>query len=280
MNNQAHLQNNGICHDNPAGTRIVFKHLYKVDVHRKKEGTMKKVAAISLALASSVFALDEYMPIAPKTLEIDAGVSHVKPDGVDAFQGIPLAVKYGITADLTVELASAYSLQDNASGLTQPAVALKYKLPNLDLAAFVNVVLPFATGDQDVPGLNLGVAPGVLYNHAFGPVSTIFGAYYQLNFESDDVKDGNVLSLLAKPSYGIDEKLAAYVGVNYVMYGESELAGTGVGDDGYALTLSPGVTYTLSKSVAFEANIPFVVAEDNVGKSWGINALVYYTLPL
>ncbi len=242
-----------------------------------------KIAVLSLALAGSVFALDEYMPISKGALEIDVGVSHLnptKPEGIDAFQGIPLAFKYGITSDLTVELASFYSLQENFSGLTQPGLALKYKLPNLDLAAFVNVVLPFATGDQDVPGLNLGIAPGVLYNHTFGPVSAIFGAYYQLNFESDDIKWGNELSLLAKPAFGINEQLAAYVGVNYIMYGETEIFGTGLGDDGYELSLAPGVTYTLSDKLAFEANVPFTVAENTGFRAWGINALVYYTLQL
>lgn len=239
-----------------------------------------RIAFLSLALAGSVFALDEYMPINKNAIEIDVGVSHVKPDGGDAFQGIPLAVKYGITSDLTLELASGYSLQDNASGLWQPDLALKYKVPNLDLAVFVNVTLPFATGDQDVPGLNLGLAPGVLYNLTTGPVSTILGAYYQLNFEADDIKDGNVLGLLAKPAYGINEQLAAYLRVDYLMYGETEFGGNGLGDDGYELLLAPGVTYTLSDKLSFEANVPFTVAEDNVGKYWGINAALYYTLQL
>jgi hypothetical protein len=65
------------------------------------------------------------------------------------------------------------------------------------------------------------------------------------------------------------------------MHGAPEVAGI-EGDSGYDLTLWPGATYTLSPSVAFEANVPIVVAEDASpdGKSWGIWASVYYTLPL
>lgn len=238
-----------------------------------------KVALLSLGLASTGFALDEYMPIDAGTLEIDAGVSHVAPDEGDAFQDIPLAVKYGIMPGLTVELASTYSLEEDRSGLTQPELALKYQVPDTDFGAFVNVVLPFATGDRDVDGLNLGIAPGVLMDMDINEqINLIAMAYYQINLEADDVKDGNVLSVLLKPAYRVNNELAAYVSAIYHMHAENELSGTGLGNDGYDLVLAPGATYTLSDALSFEANVPFTIAEDNEEKYWGINALVYYTL--
>lgn len=241
---------------------------------------MKRIALLSLALAGGAFALDEYMPLAPGVLELDAGISHVSPDGGSASQSIPLQVKYGIVSGLDVELGLSYSLADNASGLDQPALALKYQLPDMDLAAYVNVVLPFATGDLDAPGLNTGITPGVLYQLNSGAISTILGASYQLNLEADDVKEGDVLTVMAKPSYAVSGELGAYVFATYHMHMEGEVGGNGLGNDGYDVVLAPGVTYTLSPAVAFEANVPFTVVEDNVGKSWGVWASVYYTLPL
>jgi hypothetical protein len=247
-----------------------------------------KIALLSLALASSVFALDEYMPLNKGVLELDAGINPIFLDPEGTVIGVPLQAKYGIMDGLDVELGLYYASLDedagggaSASGFTQPAVAVKYKVPGMDLAAFVNVTLPFATGDFDVDGLNLGVSPGVLYNHTLTPeISAILGAQYQINMEADDIKDGNILGLLAKPNYAVSKELGAYVLANYNMYSETEVAGTGMGDDGYAFILSPGITYTLSPSIAFEANLPYVVAEDNYGKSVGIWASVYYTLPL
>lgn len=239
-----------------------------------------KLAILSLGLASSVFALDEYMPLDKGVLELDAGVTHETPDVGDAALSIPLQVKYGVMNGLDVELGLSYATAENASGLDQPSLALKYKLPDMPLAAYVNVVLPFATGDLDVPGLNLGITPGVLYQLNSGMISTILGASYQLNLEADDVKEGNLLTVFAKPSYAVSGELGAYVFATYHMHMEGETAGNGNGDDGYDLVLAPGVTYTLSPSVAFEANIPFTVVEDNMGKAWGIWASVYYTLPL
>jgi predicted porin len=184
---------------------------------------------------------------------------------------------------LDVELAWTYaSANDDAgggSGFAQPAVALKYKLPSMDLSLFVNLTLPFATGDFDVPGLNMGIAPGALYQMTHGKITTILGAQYQLNLEADDVKDGNVLALLAKPSYAVNDKMGVYLWVGYNMYAESEVAGTGAGDESTAFIVGPGVTYTISDKLALEANLPITVADD-VNKAWGIWASLYYTLPL
>jgi hypothetical protein len=244
--------------------------LYKVDVHRKKEGTMKKVAAISLALASSVFALDEYLPIAPKAIEVDVGVSHASPDGGDAFQKIPLAVKYGVAQGLTVELATDYSLQDNAAGLGQPALAVKYSIAQVEgLAVFGNLVLPFATGDRADAYKGLGIAPGVVYGRNYGKISAVALAGYQINLkDGDDLESDNALRVFLKPGYIVNDKLTGYVGLDYNMAGDVN-----------STTLLPGVTYTVSPAIALEANLPFVVAESNAGKYWGINAALYYTIP-
>lgn len=229
---------------------------------------MKKVALISLALASSVFALDEYLPIAPKAIEVDVGVSHVSPDGGDAYQKIPLAVKYGLMEGLTLELATDFSMQDPGGGLAQPELAAKYTVAD-GIAVLVNVALPFATGDRADGYKGLGIAPGVVYGKNYGQISAVALAYYQLNMkDSDDIEAENKLRVYLKPGYIVNEKLTGYVGLNYEMQ-----------DDVNSTTLLPGVTYTVSPSIALEANLPFVVAESNAGKYWGINAALYYTIP-
>lgn len=228
-----------------------------------------KIAVLSLAMASSVFALDEYLPIAPKAIEIDVGVSHVAPEVGDAFQKVPLAVKYGLAEGLTLELATDFSLQDPGGGLGQPELAVKYALPVEGLAVLGNVVLPFATGDRGDMYKGLGIAPGLVYGRNYDRISVAALAFYQINLkDSDDFEADDKLRVFLKPGYIVDEKLTAYVGVNFESQGDAN-----------ATTLMPGATYTVSPSVALEANVPFVVAESNWGKYWGINAALYYTIP-
>lgn len=227
-----------------------------------------KIAALSLALASSVFALDEYLPIAPKALEIDVGVSHVAPEVGDAYQAIPLAVKYGVTDKLTLELATDFSLQDPGGGLGQPAIAAKYLVTG-DIAVLANVVLPFASGDRSNGYKGLGIAPGVIYGKTYDNNFTAAAlAYYQINLkDGDDIEVDDILNVYLKPGYLVNDKLMAYVGLNYTMQGDANQT-----------KLLPGITYALSPALALEANVPFVVAESNAGKYWGINVALYFTL--
>ena len=228
-----------------------------------------KVALLSLALASSVFALDEYLPIAPSSLEVDVGVSHVAPDVGDASQAIPVAVKYGLTKELTLELATDYSLADPGGGLGQPQIAAKYTVAD-GIAVFANVVLPFATGDRgDATAYKgLGIAPGAVYGKTFGQISAVGLASYQLNMkDGDDNEADNALRVYLKPGYIVNDKLTGYVGIDYNMAGDVN-----------STKLVPGVTYMQSSTLSFEANLPYVVAESGAGKSWGINVSVYYTM--
>jgi hypothetical protein len=230
---------------------------------------MKKVALFSLALASSVFALDEYLPIAPNALEVDVGVSHNAPDGPDAYQSIPLAVKYGVMPGLTLELATDYSMQDPGSGLGQPQLAAKYSISAVEgLAVFANVVLPFATGDRADAYKGLGIAPGAVYGKNYGKISAAGLVGYQLNMkDADDIEADNELRVFLKPGYLVNDKLTGYVGIDYKTAGDVN-----------STKLVPGVTYMHSSTLSFEANLPYVVSESGAGKGWALNASVYYTL--
>lgn len=227
-----------------------------------------KIAVLSLALASSVFALDEYLPVAPQTLELDAGISHLSPEVGDAALSIPLQAKYGVMPGMDLELALNYGVS-GSTGLAQPELAAKYAIGATGIAAFVNLLLPVATGDKDVPGSGLGIAPGAVFGKNYDKVQAVAMAYYQINMEDDGVTPDNIFRLYLKPGYMVNEKLAGYVGLDYAMQGDAN-----------STKLVPGLTYVLSPALALEANVPVVIAESNVGKSWGIWASVYYTLPL
>jgi hypothetical protein len=228
-----------------------------------------------LGLVTAGFCVDEYLPIAPQTLEVDVGVNPVIGENTTV-TGLPvLQLKYGILPGLDVEAAVNYYTGD-ASGLGQPELAVKYAIGSTGLAPYLNLVLPVASGDKDVPGAGLGIQPGVVFGKNFDKVQAVAKAFYQINMEDDGFTNGNVLGIYLKPGYMIDDKLAAYVGLDFKMTGESDPATF----DGNTIALLPGATYTLSPALAFEANVPIVLSNDVGETSWGIWASVYWTIPL
>jgi hypothetical protein len=238
-----------------------------------------KVALMCLGLVSAGFCVDEYLPIAPSTLEVDVGVNPVFPEVGDMSFGIPLQIKYGIMPGLDVEVATNYTASGAATGLVQPDIAAKYSIGSTGFAAYLDVVLPFSTGDFDVAGAGLGIAPGIVYGKNFDKIQAVAKASYLLNMEKDGLTNGNVLDVFLKPGYMVDDKLAGYVGVDFKMTGKPDPAGPGA-VDGNTITLLPGATYTVSPSIALEANVPIVLSNDLGGTSWGVWASVYYTMPL
>ncbi|MDB5103811.1 MAG: hypothetical protein JWP91_1500 [Fibrobacteres bacterium] len=259
---------------------------------------MRKVLAIvGMGLLNFSFGLDEYLSIETGKVELDGGYQFVKPTGIYNPDGdmkdaagsplinvIPLQVKYGIIPGLDAELATSGSFtNDDAgglSGLTQPQIAVKYTHAPLGLGGWVNVLLPFAVGDYGDPSPAMGLGIGGVYGNRFGDFRLTGIAGYQLNFESDDFKAGNVFSIYAKPEAMWTEFIGTYLGLQYSMTGEREIAGNAVKDsDGNLFAVVPGVNVALLPWLAYEVNAPITLMGKNSGSSWGIGAQVYATLP-
>lgn len=269
---------------------------------------MKKgIALLSMSLASAAFAVDEYLPIEAGKIEVDVGYSFAGFSGMydedgekqDVLEGtgnmVPVQLKYGILPGLDVEALWAFASQTNdlgsfagvdlgdleASGFGQPEIALKYALMDLGAGAFVNFIAPFATGDYadpETPAMALQL--GAVYSKLFGKFRAGGQIDYRLNFEKDDVKDGNVLSIYLKPEFQVHQYGSLYAGVDYDLFGEGEADGEDDGLDGNLLTLKPGWNASWTPFLATEVNVPITVMGKNYFSSWGINASAYFTLPM
>ena len=268
----------------------------------------KKILAVTLGLVSAGFCVNEYMPVEKGKLEIDGGYSFAKitgfydedgekqdlANGVDpTLHGLPLQLKYGIFPGLDVELAWTGIIGNEAAGdlggFAQPEIALKYGMADIGAGAFVNLTLPFVTGNLDTPDdPAMGVSLGAVYGNRFGDFRATGMAAYKLNFENKDkFKDGNVLTVYLKPEAMWTEFIGTYLGLRYEMFGESESAGNGAKDDGYLLSVAPGLNAQLLPNLAYEVNIPITVMGKSNSpiinpnpSSWSIWASVYYTLGL
>jgi hypothetical protein len=201
-----------------------------------------RVALLCLGLVTAGFCVDEYLPIEAGKTEIDVGVSLVFPEVGDAAVGIPLQVKYGVMPGLDVEVAATAGVS-GTTGLSQIDVAAKYAIGSTGLAPYIDVVLPFAVGEYADGYTGLGIAPGVVFGKNFDRIQAIAKASYQINMESEGVTPGAVLDIYLKPGYMIDSKLAAYVGLDFKMIGESEApAPIGTTAGGNVITLLPAST--------------------------------------
>jgi hypothetical protein len=285
-----------------------------------KKDVMKKSALIIMALAGTAFCLDEYLPVEKNKIEVDLAYGFVNGTGLydsagknhDFVSGqtgsghaIPLQIKYGIIPGLDVELLWSFNIEKagtpgfapllipdwdtTRSGMGQPDIALKYALMDVGVGAYLDVALPFATGDfanPDQPPMALGF--GAVYTKLFTPQLNLTAmAGYTVNFEAkDSTQAGNVISIYAKPEFRFNEFGGAYLGLKYVMSGERKLDGKSEKDsDGNLFTLLPGWNATWLPNVSTELNVPYTVTGKNTSglstlASWGINANVYYTFAM
>jgi hypothetical protein len=271
---------------------------------------MKKGIAsmsLSLSLASAAFAVDEYLPIEAGKFRVDVGYMYAGMTGMydedgekqDVFEGsgnmVPVQLKYGILPGLDVEAVWAFASTKNdlgsfggidlgeveLSGFGQPEIALKYALMDVGAGAFVNFIAPFATGDfADPETPPMALQFGAVYSKLFGKFRAGGQIDYQLNFEKDDAKEGNIFSIFLKPEFQVHEYGSLYAGVVYDLFGESEFDGTGQEDDGNLLTLMPGWNASWTPLVATEVNVPITVMGKSAPSAWGIQAKLRLTLPM
>jgi hypothetical protein len=257
-----------------------------------------KIAIACLGLASASFAVDEYLPIGPGAWELDAGYSLTKGTGsYDAngdkqdavgdpmVHGIPLQIKYGVATGMDLELYLPVTSQnDDAGGKTgvdRPELALKYSNPNWKTwGLYLNLVLPVGLSDfssNPTPGTAVGL--GGVYADQFSEQFRLVGlASYQYSVPSGDDKNSDILTLFAKPEYVVNSQTGVYLGLKYNMYGESEAAGTGKGDDGYVVTVLPGLNFKQDDKISYEVNLPVTVMGKSQAAYWGIWASIYYSM--
>lgn len=267
----------------------------------------RTLSAIALTSISS-FAFDQYLPVAPKTLETDVMVTYAAetgsfdPDGKKQDgEGSPsvitpaLQVKYGIMPGLDVSLQAAFGLYNEdkgmkfdeetgepkaVSGLERPDIALKYAHPELGAGAFVDVVLPF--GSKDIVGDEAAttIFGGLLYGKTFDAVTVNAYAGYKFYTEVEKFKQ-DAMTVYAQGQYQVNEMVGPYLGLQYDKSFQAKFDGESVEDtDGYLFTVKPGANVKINDAMAAELTVPFDVMGKNAPANWAIYAGFYYSVGL
>ena len=255
---------------------------------------------IGLLAASSVFAMDEYQPMAEGKTEIDVmynyGMASEAYDvdgeaqdiGADiTYQTITLGAKYGVIEGLDIELAVPYSMDkadfeggsDDRSGLGQPSLGAKYSVTP-EVATFLDLALPF--GGEDIVGESpvMSFTLGGLHFLDAGEFSMISRLSLGYTLENDDkFQPGMGIDVLLKPSFAVSPELQLDLGVKYGMALDNKFDGEAMDDSGSnKLTVAPGVQYMIDDAMAIEANVGIDLMGKNAEKVLDIYAGFYYTM--
>ncbi len=233
-----------------------------------------------------VFALDEYLPIKERKIELAVTYSYQSVTGIFDYEGNKqdasgaistylLQGKYGLSEGIDAELHWPLIFKDmdlgDFSGLDRPVAALKYAVPGIGVGGFIGGALPF--GSKDIvgaePGMSLKV--GIIYGGEFGKFSILSNMSYTLELASaDGNKPKDVLAIQLKPGMEIVKDLTAYVFLIGEIKGESEEAELGKGNGGNLKIVTPGVKYGLNSYVSLEAGVPLQLSGENDLASWGL----------
>jgi hypothetical protein len=253
---------------------------------------MMKNLWIGLLAASSVFAMDEYQPMAEGKTEIDVMYTHMRLTKVwdvdgEAFEfdealtanAVALQAKYGIIEGLDAELVVPYISGEDVSGLDQPTLGFKYGVTP-EVATFLDVALPFGSEDIVGPSPVMSFTLGGLHFLDAGEFSMISRLSLDYNLADEDkFQSGMGINVFLKPGFAATPELQVDLGINYGMTLDDNFDGTAIDDSGSSLlTVAPGVQYLLSEAMALEVTVPIDVMGKNSGGGLAVYAGFYYTM--
>ncbi len=254
-----------------------------------------RLSITALGCAASAFALDEYLPLASRVMEIDIGAERgtqlgyfdANWDKQDMEQDkspfiIPLQGKFGLTEGLDGSMSINFIGQDveGHSGLDRPVFSLKYAHPVYHVGGFLSIAPPIGFEEIMNTGNYASLAFGALYGKDWAYCKLLANASYIFNTENEDKTKEDQLRIFVKPEYPLPitalTKAKQYLGVNlgmdYDFYFNEVDAGESLSGTRQLFTLLPGVNYTLNRFVSAELTGTFPVS----GKS-GTHINSFYT---
>jgi hypothetical protein len=254
-----------------------------------------------LFLATGIFALDEYMPIPYRVMQINIGMERSSING--DYQGtwesdeisdpdnptaLPVQGKFGLLDGLEGSMAINYLVQDRDghTGLDRPVLALKYGDPVSGGGGFLAVSLPVGFEDIMNAGNYATMSFGAMYCKNFPRINLLSNASYSFNTEDNNQNKIDNLRLFAKPEYPLAlafvQERKQYLGVSlaavYNFYFNRMEDGTSVDVGAHLFQLIPGVYYTFSKVVSAEISAAFALAGQNQPDAQTVRLQLFFSL--
>jgi hypothetical protein len=262
---------------------------------------MLRPTITALFAASTLFALDEYMPVPTRVMQINMGVEHSsipgqfndgwESDGVYSKEdptAIPMQGKFGLMDQLEGSMAIRYLILDERghTGLDRPTLALKYGDPISGGGGFLAISLPVGFDDIINAGNFATMTFGAMYNREFSLIKMFSNLSYSFNTEDDTKTKIDNIHIFGKAEYPLIAPWFTihkqYVGLNlsaiYDLDFNKMKDGESVDLMGNLFQLAPGAYYTLNKIVSMEVNVPFSVSGQNRPENQTFRLQFYFTL--
>jgi hypothetical protein len=258
-------------------------------------------AFISLLSVSALYALDEYMPISSRVMQINMGVEHSSVPGTfkqdwesngvfskEDPTSVPMQGKFGLMDQLEGSMAIRYLIQDTAghTGLDRPTLGLKYGDPISGGGGYLAISLPIGFEDIMNAGNFATMTFGAMYNKDYARIKLLSNLSYSFNTEDDFKNKIDNIRMFVKAEYPLVApwltKNKQYVGLNlagiYDTYFNRMAKGESLDAGGNLFQLAPGMYYTLNKIVSLEINVPFSISGQNQPENQTFRAQFYFTL--
>ena len=243
------------------------------------------------------------MPVVPGKLQLQAGEEYhsyskyYDEDGksndlnsnesisfATTYVGIAVGIVDGLEVNARIPISSvSYKEESNETdnngdyiyedasefGLSRPNIGVKYGIPDLDLALFLNWSLPFGgkeiVGEDPVSIFSTGVIADML----IGTNLQIRGAlaYHIYPEDENKIDRGNVIALDFVPGFKVTQSLTLELPTHFAMGAESAYDGNDVSNtDTQLLSIGPGVRWVINNTVELEADMPLsVMGKNSIG---------------
>jgi hypothetical protein len=266
-----------------------------------------RLSVAAIGMAASAFALDEYMPLAPRVMEIDVGFERSSQLGyydkswemVDKEMdknpvSIPLQGKFGLSEGLEGSMSIHYIAEDvrGHAGFDRPVLALKYAHPQYKVGGYLAIMPPIGFEEIMNSGNYASMVFGALYGKNWTHCKLLTNAAYTFNTENEDETKEDQLHLFVKPEYPLPipalakskQYLGVNVGFNYDFYFNTVVKSQTFSGKRHLFTLMPGLNYTFNRIISSELTLDLPVAGKGNGgvyqttHSQAVRFQVYFTL--
>jgi hypothetical protein len=250
---------------------------------------------------SQAMALDEFLPISPRVMQVDVGMIRSEimgtygedweNDNVEALNNpliLPMQGKFGLSEGLEGSLALDYILEDrdSHSGLDRPVIALKYADTTLGAGGFLALTLPIGFEDVLLAGNYATFTLGAMYAKSWGRWGLLANTSYNYSTEDKDENKSDFVTVFAKPSCSIPfdwlnrngQDFRVIWGMRYLFGFNTIVAGSSVDVTQHLFSVHPGGLYRLNKVFSGEMFLNFTLSGKNQPVSRGIEVKFHVSL--
>lgn len=271
---------------------------FSILMRKRMWGTL---TPLCLALAPAAVALDEYMPVPVRVMQINAGLERAAITGQfehswennevadeDDPLSIPVQGKFGVLENLEGSMAARYLIHDSSgnTGLDRPVLALKYANPATGGGGYLAISLPVGFEDIMNAGNYATMTFGAMYGKQFPKFGLLANASYSFNTEDNQKNKIDNLRFFAKPEVPIKaayfvnrkQRLGVSLAAIYELQFNRTAAGESVDEGAHLFQLAPGALWTLNPIVSGELTATFNVAGQNQPAGSSVRAQLYFSL--